>query len=279
ALAFGRIVFSIPCIDLIRFINQEAGPKRGFPKIPWLSWQVPSVLFIVAPAPSGGIRAAFLWFLNRRTILDVMLISSCNLYPFVDESPFVEREYHEIYREIYGDPIYDTYEDDVYVIDCLQKKTVENPRRAKFVRKRIIEDFVQNHIDNMIRAKLGRSQFDLNSVQKNKYEEGFQSIYLATRTLLKIRGRIFLSRRDLMQLDIWNTSKYLDYLLIHQSRSRSQVRIPQNPLVELAGPKRGSITPWLSCLSLLLLHQADVAEAYRDRTRDPLILRIPGKLE
>ena len=143
-----------------------------------------------------------------------MLISSCNLYPFVDESPFVEREYHEIYREIYGDPIYDTYEDDVYVIDCLQKKTVENPRRAKFVRKRIIEDFVQNHIDNMIRAKLGRSQFDLNSVQKNKYEEGFQSIYLATRTLLKIRGRIFLSRRDLMQLDIWNTSKYLDYLLV-----------------------------------------------------------------
>ena len=34
-----------------------------------------------------------------------MLICSCNFYPFVDESLFVEREYHEIY----GDPIYDVY--------------------------------------------------------------------------------------------------------------------------------------------------------------------------
>ena len=41
-----------------------------------------------------------------------MLISSCNLYPFVDESSFVEIEYHEIYWKIYGDPIYDVYEDD-----------------------------------------------------------------------------------------------------------------------------------------------------------------------
>ncbi|KAF2536037.1 hypothetical protein F2Q68_00018999 [Brassica cretica] len=42
---------------------------------------------------------------------------------------------------------------------------------------------------------------------------------------------------------------------IHQSRSRSQARILKNLLVELTGPKRGSITPWLSCLSLLPLHQ------------------------
>ncbi|KAF2550813.1 hypothetical protein F2Q68_00034791 [Brassica cretica] len=42
-----------------------------------------------------------------------MLISSCSFYPFVDESPFVGREEcQKIYREIYGDPIYDVYEDD-----------------------------------------------------------------------------------------------------------------------------------------------------------------------
>ncbi|CAF2074626.1 unnamed protein product [Brassica napus] len=78
SFGFWEIVFSISCIDLIRFINQEAGPKRRFPRIPWLSWQVPSVVSI-APC--------------------------CNFYPFVDESLFVEREYHEIY----GDPIYDVY--------------------------------------------------------------------------------------------------------------------------------------------------------------------------
>ncbi|KAF2570495.1 hypothetical protein F2Q70_00004055 [Brassica cretica] len=32
-----------------------------------------------------------------------------------DESPFVERD--EIYREIYGDPIYNVYEDDVRIVD------------------------------------------------------------------------------------------------------------------------------------------------------------------
>ncbi|KAF3602065.1 hypothetical protein F2Q69_00035330 [Brassica cretica] len=62
----------------VRFINQEAGPKRRFPRIPWLSWQVPSV---------------------------VSITPCCNFYPFVDESLFVERENHEIY----DDPIYDVF--------------------------------------------------------------------------------------------------------------------------------------------------------------------------
>ena len=84
-----------------------------------------------------------------------MLISSCNLYPFVDESHFVEREYYEVYPEIYGDPIYDNYEDDVYVIDFVFKEnSFENLRHENFVWKRIIEDLVQNH-DNLVRPKIG----------------------------------------------------------------------------------------------------------------------------
>ena len=43
---------------------------------------------------------------------------SANIYSIQDESPFVEREEnYEIYREIYGDLIYDIYEDDVRVVD------------------------------------------------------------------------------------------------------------------------------------------------------------------
>ena len=50
--------------------------------------------------------------------MNVMLIGSC--YTFEDESPFVEGEYHEIYREIYGDPIYDVYEDDDVSVELLE---------------------------------------------------------------------------------------------------------------------------------------------------------------
>ncbi|KAF2536239.1 hypothetical protein F2Q68_00021100 [Brassica cretica] len=90
----------------------------------------------------SGIRAS-LWFLNQRTILDVMLISSWNLYPFVDESPFVVREYHEIYREIYGDPIYDVYEDDE-----IYKEICGDP---------IYDVYEENDFDNLVRAKIGRN--------------------------------------------------------------------------------------------------------------------------
>ncbi|CAN6866089.1 unnamed protein product [Brassica oleracea] len=75
--------------------------------------------------------------------MDVMLISSCNLYPFVDESPFVEREYHEIYREIYGDPIYDVYEDDE-----IYKEICGDP---------IYDVYEENDFDNLVRAKIGRN--------------------------------------------------------------------------------------------------------------------------
>ena len=75
--------------------------------------------------------------------MDVMLISSCNLYPFVDESPFVEREYHEIYREIYGDSIYDVYEDDE-----IQKEICGDP---------IYDVYEENDFDNLVRAKIGRN--------------------------------------------------------------------------------------------------------------------------
>ncbi|KAF3552404.1 hypothetical protein DY000_02003139 [Brassica cretica] len=93
-----------------------------------------------------------------------MLISSCNLYPFVDESPFLEREYHEIYREIYGGPIYDVYEDDeIYKGDL------------------IYDVYEENGFDNLVRAKIGRNlvyaeDFKHNQaraifVQKQFYEE------------------------------------------------------------------------------------------------------------
>ena len=48
---------------------------------------------------------------------------SISIYSILDESPFVVREEnHEIYREIYGDLIYDIYEDDVLHIDFIFKE-------------------------------------------------------------------------------------------------------------------------------------------------------------
>ena len=152
-----------------------------------------------------------------------MLISSCNLYPFVDESPFVEREYHEIYREIYGDPIYDVYEDDE-----IYKEICGDP---------IYDVHEENDFDNLVRAKIGRNlvyaeDFKHNQaraifVQKQFYEEFGSCEFCADSTCedfvqhpmwknrLKIRGWIFLGRRDLMQQDIWKLSKYLYYSLVY----------------------------------------------------------------
>ncbi|CAA7022692.1 unnamed protein product [Microthlaspi erraticum] len=102
----------------------------------------------------------------------------------------------EIYREICGDPIYDTYgDDDVLNIDHIDfvfkhdgfRKTAQNPVHA---------DLEQIFIPS--------KKFDC--------KDGSRKIDLVPRTQLKIRGRIFLGRRDLMQRDIWNISKYLKYL-------------------------------------------------------------------
>ncbi|KAJ4897449.1 Uncharacterized protein Rs2_24243 [Raphanus sativus] len=92
---------------------------------------------------------------------------SISIYPILDESPFVEREEnHEIYREIYGDPIYDIYEDDVCVVRAkfgrdefcakfgrndFRAKSGRDEFRAKYGQNHIDEDFVKN-IDNLMRA-------------------------------------------------------------------------------------------------------------------------------
>ncbi|KAH0911926.1 hypothetical protein HID58_035247, partial [Brassica napus] len=71
-----------------------------------------------------------------------------------DESPFVEREEnYEIYREIYGDPIYDVYEDDVRVVDFVFSEDFF----ANFVCAKIGQD--------EIRAKFGRDKIRANPVQ------------------------------------------------------------------------------------------------------------------
>nr|VDD50871.1 unnamed protein product [Brassica oleracea] len=140
SFGFWEIVFSISCIDLIRFINQEAGPKRRFSRIPWLSWQVPSV---------------------------VSITPCCNFYPFMDESLFVEREYHEIY----GDPIYDVYvyEDNVNVIDCIFKEdSFRNLDRANFVQKRIIENSGYSSIKKQV-----PSEDCLESIDKSQFGRQF----------------------------------------------------------------------------------------------------------
>ncbi|CAA7028647.1 unnamed protein product [Microthlaspi erraticum] len=83
---------------------------------------------------------------------------SDNIYTFEDESPFVEREEgHEIYREIYGDPIYDTYEDDVDVIDFVFKEDLfEDLMRAKSGRSQIRLDF--GFVQNPVCAKIVQIQ-------------------------------------------------------------------------------------------------------------------------
>ncbi|KAG2323645.1 hypothetical protein Bca52824_016858 [Brassica carinata] len=73
-----------------------------------------------------------------------MLISSCNLYPFVDESPFVEREEdHEIFKEIHGDPIYDVYGD-----DKIYKEICGDP---------VYDVYEEYDFDNFVRANIGQN--------------------------------------------------------------------------------------------------------------------------
>ena len=110
-------------------------------------------------AASGDIRAASLWFLNRRTILDVMV--SANIYPIQDESPFVEREEnYEIYREIYGDPIYDVYEDDVRVVDFVfSEDSFTNLVCAKIMQQEIRAKLVEDGFRAKIRQDSNCANF------------------------------------------------------------------------------------------------------------------------
>ncbi|CAA7020257.1 unnamed protein product [Microthlaspi erraticum] len=120
-------------------------------------------------------------------------------------------ESHEIYREIYSDPIYDVYEDDeIYREICgdtiydTYEDDVSNIDHVDFVFK---HGGFNKAAQNLVHADL--EQIFIPS-KKFDCKVGFRKIDLVPRTRLKIRGRIFLGRRDLMQRDIWNISKYLD---------------------------------------------------------------------
>ncbi|WZZ49253.1 hypothetical protein YC2023_049360 [Brassica napus] len=69
-----------------------------------------------------------------------------NINPIQDESPFIEREKnYEIYREIFGDPIYDVYEDDLRVVDFVfNDDSFANPVCAKIVQNEIRAKFVHD---------------------------------------------------------------------------------------------------------------------------------------
>ncbi|KAJ4868151.1 Uncharacterized protein Rs2_50301 [Raphanus sativus] len=133
----------------------------------------------------------------------------CSYCTILDESPFVEgEENHEIYREIYGDPIYDVYEEDVHHIDFIFKEgSFENLSRANFGRDEICEKSVQEEF----RAKIGRNRIDedfvqnfnnllrANSVQQRICEASSYKQFRAKivqNMLLKIRGRVFLGKYD-----------------------------------------------------------------------------------
>ena len=84
---------------------------------------------------------------------------SISIYSILDESPFVEREEnHEIYRDIYGDPIYDIYENDVLHIGFVFKEGSFEISRAKLGQNRFDEDFVQN-LNNLLRANFVQNGF------------------------------------------------------------------------------------------------------------------------
>ncbi|CAA7019719.1 unnamed protein product [Microthlaspi erraticum] len=96
---------------------------------------------------------------------------SVSIYIFEDESSFVERkESHEIYREIYGDPIYDVYEDDeIYREICgdliydTYEDDVLNVDHVDFVFK---EDVFRNDRANCVqKRRYSRSQ------EKQIYED------------------------------------------------------------------------------------------------------------
>ena len=120
---------------------------------------------------------------------------NANIYPIQDESPFVEREEnYEIYREIYGDPIYDVYEDDVRVVDFV---------------------FSEYSFANLVCAKIGPDSNCVKFVQDQKIRVcakfGFEDKFLkisATKNRFKIRRRIFSNPERMMQISIWNINKY-----------------------------------------------------------------------
>ncbi|CAH8259134.1 unnamed protein product [Arabidopsis lyrata] len=158
----------------------------------------------------------------------MVIMLSGNFYPFAEESLFEDG-----YREIYGDPIYDIYEDDdVLVIDhvdfvfsdgafekicaefrqdTLRAKSGCSQICAKFgFPAEIIEDLIcaifgsylirANSGSNQIRANFGSNPVRAKIGQNQKMEIKLnlpRSPML--KTLLKIRGRIFLGRRELMQ--------------------------------------------------------------------------------
>ncbi|WZZ16443.1 hypothetical protein YC2023_109532 [Brassica napus] len=114
---------------------------------------------------------------------------SISIYSILDESPFVVREEnHEIYREIYGDPIYDIYEDDVLHIDFIFKEGSIEISRAKLGQNRIGEDFLQilNYLSgaNFVRKRI---------CEDSSYKQ--ISAKIVQNMLLKIRGRVFLGKR------------------------------------------------------------------------------------
>ena len=114
---------------------------------------------------------------------------SISIYPILDESPFVERkDNHEIYREIYGDPIYDIYEDDVLRIDFIFKEGSIEISRAKLRQNRICEDFLQN-LNYLSGANFVRKRICEDSSYKQISAKIVQNM------LLKIRGRVFLGKR------------------------------------------------------------------------------------
>ncbi|CAA7013268.1 unnamed protein product [Microthlaspi erraticum] len=144
---------------------------------------------------------------DSRSILDVMVSDS--IYTFEDESPFVEREEsHEIYREIYGDPIYDNYEDDVLDIDHVDfvfKQSVFKNVCASAVQKQIRAKIVQIQFrtksgpnrscyqEKLIGDEFGSCKIGEDSVCEDSVQDSV-CVKPMWKNRLKIRGRIFLGR-------------------------------------------------------------------------------------
>ena len=141
---------------------------------------------------------------------------SANIYLIQDESSFIEREEnYEIYQEIYGDPIYDVYEGDVRVVDFIfNEDSFANLVCAKIVQHEIHGKFVHDEF----RANFGQGQ-KIWLCAKFGFENNFLKIS-AIKNRFKIRGRIFSNLERMMQISIWNISKYLiiDFILWNKFR-------------------------------------------------------------
>ncbi|KAF2564829.1 hypothetical protein F2Q70_00014974 [Brassica cretica] len=114
---------------------------------------------------------------------------SANIYHIQDEIAFVEREEnYEIYQEIYGDRIYDVYEDDVRVVDFVFSeksfanlvcaKIVQQEIRAKFVQSSCRTSYVQDELRATIRPDSNCANFG--QVQKIRLcaKFGFEDKFL-----------------------------------------------------------------------------------------------------